>query len=229
MSALTPKARAIVCEGRSALLPPPGERERIEALLDARLSALSPTVRVDAARPVSPAGWRWLPPFAIGVVMVGGGAFFASRAQPPRAAAPLSVPAPPPVTPSPLAVVDVPAVTAPVVPELEPTSKVVVELPPPAPPVQDRLAEEVALLSRATSALRAGRAAEALKLLDEHQRKFPKGVLGVERRGARALALCALKRVSEGRAELARLAPQSPAAGRAKQVCDAASAASDDR
>src|SRR6185369_7565739 len=125
--------------------------------------------------------------------------------------------------------VEAPAASAQVVPELEPSSKVVVELSPPAPPVQDRLAEEVALLSRATSALRAGRAAEALKFLDEHQRKFPKGVLGVERRGARAQALCALKRVGEGRAELARLAPQSPAAGRAKQVCDAASATSDER
>ena len=91
---------------------------------------------------------------------------------------------------------------------------------------QDGLAQEVALLTRATSDLRAGRAADALKALDEHQRKFPNGVLSVERRAARAQALCSLKRVSEGRAELTRLAPQSPAAARAKQVCDLASGTS---
>jgi len=97
-----------------------------------------------------------------------------------------------------------------------------VEPPSPAQRPQDRLAQEVALLSRATSDLRAGRAGAALKSLEEHQRKFPNGMLAVERRAVRAQALCTLKRVSEGRAELSRLAPQSPAAGRAKQLCDAA-------
>jgi len=94
---------------------------------------------------------------------------------------------------------------------------------PPAPsvrPAQDRLAQEVALLARATSDLHAGRAANALKVLDEYQRQFPKGLLTEERRAARAQALCALGRQSEAQAELARLAPQSPAAARAKQVCE---------
>jgi len=77
----------------------------------------------------------------------------------------------------------------------------------------------VALLSRATSALRAGRAADALTLLNEHQHKFPKGVLSEERRAAKAQALCSLGRQTEGRAELARLAPHSPAAIRAQQAC----------
>jgi hypothetical protein len=93
----------------------------------------------------------------------------------------------------------------------------------PALHARDRLAEEVALLSRATTALRAGRAAEALKTLDEHQSRFPRGALSEERRAAKAQALCSLGRMSEGRAELARLAPQSPAAARAKQVCDSSS------
>jgi hypothetical protein len=82
----------------------------------------------------------------------------------------------------------------------------------------------VALLSRATSALRAGRAAEALKALDEHRRKFPNGTLSEERRAARAQALCSLGRIDEGRAELSLLAPRSPAAARASQVCDAMAA-----
>ncbi|MEO7033439.1 MAG: hypothetical protein ABI548_06175 [Polyangiaceae bacterium] len=87
---------------------------------------------------------------------------------------------------------------------------------------EDRLAQEVALLSRATSNLRAGRPSDALKALDEYQRKFPTGVLAVEQRAVRAQTLCTLKRVSEGRAEAAHLAPQSPAAARTNQICDAA-------
>jgi len=66
--------------------------------------------------------------------------------------------------------------------------------------------------------------AEALKALDEHRRKFPNGFLTVERRAARAQALCSLQRVGEGRAELARMAPDSPAAARSRQVCDAVAA-----
>jgi hypothetical protein len=59
-----------------------------------------------------------------------------------------------------------------------------------------------------------------LKTLDEYQRRFPKGQLTEERRAARAQALCALGRRSEAEGELARLAPQSLAAARAKQVCE---------
>jgi TolA-binding protein len=90
---------------------------------------------------------------------------------------------------------------------------------------KDHLAQEVALLSRATSALRAGRAADALKTLNEHQRQFPRGMLAQERRGARAQALCALGRRQEAQADLAtlaRTAPQSPQAARARQACEAA-------
>jgi hypothetical protein len=83
----------------------------------------------------------------------------------------------------------------------------------------DSLAQEVALLSRATSALHRGNPAEALQVLNEHLRKFPNGLLGEERRAAKAQALCALGRKSEGRSELAHLAPQSPAAAHARQVC----------
>jgi len=226
MSALTPKAQAIVWEGRAALLPAAGERERIEALLDARLSAMAPTPRLDAAPPLRAAGWRFVTPLAIGIALVGVGVF-SSRARAPSVA-PQRPPSVAPVASAPPP--EPPAAAPALVAAPEPPAQVVAEPRDPpiaAPSAPDRLAQEVALLSRATSALRAGRAAEAMKLLDEHQRKFPKGVLGEERRGARAQALCGLKRVTEGRAELAHLAPQSPAAARAKQICDAASAASD--
>jgi predicted Zn-dependent protease len=86
------------------------------------------------------------------------------------------------------------------------------------------LAEEVAILARAAADLRGGRAQDALSALNEHQRKFPKGVLTQERRAARAQALCAVGRFSEARAELARLPKASPQAIRAATFCDKRSA-----
>lgn len=73
----------------------------------------------------------------------------------------------------------------------------------------DRLAEEVALISRAQNEISAGRSGNALKLLDEHQRKFPKGLLSEERVAARVQALCALGRTTEASAQLNRLSPNS--------------------
>jgi len=90
---------------------------------------------------------------------------------------------------------------------------------------QDRLAAEVAILSRATRDLRAGRPAEALKALDEYRRKFPKGLLGEEQRAARAQTLCALGRFDEANEKLAGLTPQSPLAVQARQFCAARFAA----
>ena len=86
----------------------------------------------------------------------------------------------------------------------------------------DRLAEEVAILSQAAKDLRAGRAATALSALNEHQRRFPSGALTLERRAARAEALCSLGRMPEARAELGALtrsAPQSPLTIRAQERC----------
>jgi len=228
MSALSPKARALIEQAHEDVRPPAGEMERLEGLLDAQLGAAAPT-------PVEPrpfsapraSSWRLLTSLTVGAVLVGGVGFWMLRPNvgqtltAPTASA--SVASTPPETPR--AIAPVVEAQVPVAPEPAPSAKRPLE--PKAPPqaAQDALAREVALLSRATSDLRAGRAGAALKLLDEHQRKFPNGMLAVERRAARAQALCTLKRVSEGRAELAQLAPQSPAAGRAKQLCDAASAA----
>lgn len=227
MSALSSKARAVIEQAREEMRPPAGELDRLEALLDAQLGAPAPS-------PVEPGplparyigGWRLVTSLTVGAALVGGIAFWSLRpSTSPKPATP-SVSASaqvklPEVAPTILPEVEV---EAPVVPEPSHSAKPPAEPKVPAQPAQDALAQEVALLSRATSNLRAGRAAAALKLLDEHQRKFPSGMLVVERRAVRAQALCSLKRVSEGRAELAQLAPQSPAAGRAKQLCDAASA-----
>lgn len=64
-----------------------------------------------------------------------------------------------------------------------------------APP----LAEEVRLLKAAQKALNAGNAAAALEALAEHQRRFPRGQLALERSAVRIGALCALGRTAEAR------------------------------
>jgi hypothetical protein len=55
--------------------------------------------------------------------------------------------------------------------------------------------------------------------LAEHQRQFPQGLLSVERRAARAQALCQLGRKAEAERELRGLSPSSPQAARARKLC----------
>ena len=84
---------------------------------------------------------------------------------------------------------------------------------------KNRLAEEVALLSRATTALHSGRPQDALSALAQHQRQFPRGHLSLERAAARAQALCQLGRKMEAERELSRLPRSSPQAARARRAC----------
>ncbi len=62
----------------------------------------------------------------------------------------------------------------------------------PATPTADTLAGETSLLRDADQALRAGNAARALTLLDEHASRYPRGVLAPERNAERVLARCKL-------------------------------------
>jgi len=84
------------------------------------------------------------------------------------------------------------------------------------------LAEEVALLSRAESALHGGRFVKALGALDEYERKFPRGALVQEDVSARVQALCGLGRTADAKQQLRRLSPDSPHASRARAACGAA-------
>jgi len=215
----------LIEQAHEEVRPPAGEMERLEALLDAQLGAPVPSSVAPGPLPALRVGsWRLVTSLTVGAALVGGAALWTLRPSVSQTHALATVSAsaqvkPPEVAPAIAPVVETQAPVAPA-----PSAKAPSEPKAPAQPAQDALAQEVALLSRATSDLRAGRAGAALKLLDEHQRKFSNGMLAVERRAVRAQALCTLKRVSEGRAELAQLAPQSPAAGRAKQLCDAAAA-----
>ena len=86
---------------------------------------------------------------------------------------------------------------------------------------KDRLAEEVALLSRAETALHIGKPAVALEILNEHERKFSQGRLAEERIAARIQALCALGRTTEADTQLALLSPKSLHGEQSRQACGA--------
>jgi hypothetical protein len=63
--------------------------------------------------------------------------------------------------------------------------------PTPADPRPDGWDAELQLLQKTQAALRAGRTAEALALVDEYERRWPKGVFIEEIQAARVLGLCA--------------------------------------
>lgn len=230
MSELSPKARALMAAGRGMRDPSAADRARIQDALRLKLGADALPAEGTAPSPAPTAPWRpslqlIAGAFVAGAFVAGGVLFVALRQGEPTGpstrapAASVAVAAPASAIPN--APSDAPATPeTPAAPAdaalLMPSAKPSV---PSSRPAQESLAREVALLSQATSALHSGQPAEALKFLNEHARKFPNGVLSEERRAARAQALCLLGRISEGQAELARLAPQSPTAARAKQVC----------
>jgi len=218
MSELSPQGQALLRATRAALRPQNADRERVLAGLRARLGGVAPTtvgkaVAAHASRTVWTAA-------AAAFVGVGGAVAIGLSSL-----APAKAPAPAPAVVAAAAAVPNVAANTPVAP-----AEVEAQPSPPAAPVpsafsrRDRLAEEVAILSQAAKDLRAGRAANALSALNEHQKRFPSGLLTQERRAARAEALCSLGRFPEADAELAtlvRTAPQSPLTVRAQQRCKA--------
>ncbi len=114
---------------------------------------------------------------------------------PPLAAAP-SVVAPSVVAPSAVAPsVVAPSVVAPSVVALAASSD---------------LAAEAHVLAEVQTALGAGRAAEALTLLNDYDARFPKGTLAPEGGALRVRALCASGRTDEARAQAQRLRARFP-------------------
>lgn len=84
------------------------------------------------------------------------------------------------------------------------------------------LGAEMKLLRSAQSALQADNPAGALKLLDQHRRRFPKGLLTPERDIKRAVALCDLGRTKAARRaakKFLRAHPGSTHTGRARRIC----------
>lgn len=218
MSDLSEAARALIRDGQSVLRPSLDDRSRVASALASKLGEGGLVASSAAAGAASRwLAWQKLSVLAVGLGVSGLGATWALKGEPGAAAPPPAVVAAP--------------VLAEVTPPPEPVAPPVVEerAPEPAPKAPavakaptDRLAEEVALLSKATTELRAGRPAEALRLLNEHQRAFPVGRLVEERRAARIQALCALGSRAAAESELSRLArssPRSPHLVRAQQAC----------
>ena len=216
MSELSPQGQALLRATRAALRPQTGDRERVLASLRDRLG----TPTAGAAAKVATAHASRSVWTVAGAAFVGVGGVVAlglsSLSTPTKA--PALAPAASAVAAAPV------AVAAPVELEATPTPMPAVAATPSVLTRRDRLAEEVSILSQAAKDLRAGNAAKALSALNEHQKKFPSGLLTQERRAARAEALCSLGRFAEADTELStlvRTAPQSPLTVRAQQRCKA--------
>jgi hypothetical protein len=223
VSELGREARELMRAGRSAHQPTDIDRERIAQALRSRIDGAGFSAPPALA---SPRGLGWLIPTAAVVGLVTGGIFIAgpwrsdeTKAAPARAIA--SVPAPPVILPPPGSVHPVAPSAASSAGEQRPSERE--EAPGrPRKPASDQLAEEVEILSRAQTELRAGRFAGALRVLEGHARKFPRGALAQERIAARIQALCGLGRLSEANADLARLSPGSLHERRAREACGTA-------
>ncbi|MDF3070134.1 MAG: hypothetical protein K0R38_5735 [Polyangiaceae bacterium] len=222
MSELSSEARALVGDARGVLRPTVEDRARMASRLARRLGAAVVLVPHPTFAAAKSATVSKLSSFVAALGLLGAGASYMlvrSADVAPLASAPVHAAG---------FHGSESAATSPCV--AVPPQGAEAELPPaPTPPVDtrratphDRLAQEVELLSRATSQLRGGNASLALELLEQHRRQFPAGQLVEERRAARAQALCALGDRSGAEVELARLArsaPRSPHVVRAQRAC----------
>lgn len=82
---------------------------------------------------------------------------------------------------------------------------------------------ELALIRETLTSLRDHAPQRALRLLEEHESRFPQGVFAHERRGLRAVALCEAGESARGKRERARFLRQdshSPLAARVRKACE---------
>lgn len=220
MSEFRPEVRALIQAGRAVLLPTAADRDRVFSALAVRLGFTPDLPPPAAVSTRAGMGWQTVSALAGGalsVTLVTYAALFGHNAA--------HTPAPLAVRAAPRAAVTTPVASFPVDPPVASASALA---PAPAEPQasaakherrSDSLSEEVALLARAETELHAGRFAGALRLLDEHARTFPRGVLAQERIAARVHALCGLGRVSEANTELARITPGSLQEPSARAAC----------
>jgi len=238
MSDLSLGGKALVQAGRKADRPSDADRARVLAALRARLGDAAVLASGAAQVPLATGAatavrsklvrWGWVGPTA---ALVAGAWWFVPRAGheggKPVPAPSVSVPtaAAAAVSAAPEVAPGLGATEAANGPTRSPTADAAsrpVDTQKVLPRSGDGLAEEVALLSRAETELRAGRPAKALLALAEHQRKFPRGALAEERTAARIQALCALGRNDEANAQLRQLmhiSPNSAHEERARQAC----------
>jgi len=227
MNDLSPQAAALIRAGRTAFRPDPADRDRVLASLGAALgeAAVSDGAHDAARANAAPASGAALPTWVVGglaAAALATGVVLAPHLWTRPSSRAVAVAAPP--------------VEAP--PRVDPASSDVglaVDRPPTAHGAglpragsrttrtpSDSLPEEVHLLALAEQQMNDGRAADALKTLGEHERRFPAGALAEERMAARVHALCAIGRGVEAESELTKLTrayPRSPLLEHARAVC----------
>ncbi|HXX68558.1 MAG TPA: hypothetical protein VEK07_15325 [Polyangiaceae bacterium] len=232
MSELSPEASALLRAGRTAFRPGAPDRDRVFQSLQ---GVLSTRAVVDGGRDASGVtiggasrvGLQSWVAGGIALVALGTGAAVAAHfwtrtslhVQPaPRSPAAAIMEAMPSASQSPPEIADAPkpvrAGEGRTAPRTAGRSV--------ARPTSDFLQEEVRLLSRAEQQMNDGLLPDALKTLEEHERRFPTGALTEERMAARVQALCALGRPGDAKGELSRLArayPGSPHLQSARRVC----------
>lgn len=129
----------------------------------------------------------------------------------------------PVVTPEVLAEEEAPAVKAPRSLPRAPRAEVAVEKPEPvkAEPTPADLEAEMRLIRGADTALRSGRASDALALLAQHRAEHPRASLAHEREGLRAIAQCQLGApgASAAAQRFIERSPRSPLAARLRSAC----------
>lgn len=216
---------------REATLPDPGARGRIRASLDARLAAGAGSPVPGAARGL----WLGFGAAVVGVAAVGvwlsgvgrESATFrptsmtpapvsSSATNAPLFAAPPAVAAASAVEPVARAMAGSPARTT------EPGRLVTPVAPSGVSSGARDSADELTLVRAMQQALRVGNASQALALVAEHSRRFPKGSLIEEREGVRAIASCQSAQSGARAAIFATFSQRfgaSPYASRVKAAC----------
>lgn len=250
MSELGAEARSLIESARGGDQPSAADRERLRGKLIAELGAAALASAAVASTAASagatsvPAGASGaasssgifgalkLTLAALVVAAVGAGVVLGLRPAPAaKPTAPVTAPEARPVEPAPAPVVT-PLADEPTPAAEEPASRPprarprTIESKPAAPEAAPAasnpytLAEELALLSRAQTALRSGQPEQALQLVREHEQRFAQGALVQERLGITALARCALGGdTSQVVNDLSRAAPGSPMLERVREAC----------
>jgi hypothetical protein len=225
MSGLSPELQQLVPTYKEAHSPTNADLERIMAGLKARLGdaafAAVESAQITAATTASTATTGLLVMKGAGIGLAGlaalGSLWYIGTQRPPPVDASQTQPEPVvALQPQNAPAVNAPAVNAPELPKAEApltaaTPAVNNDAARAAAPSRprDKLAEEVALMTRAQAALHGGKPAAALEALSEHERKFGNGLLAEERTAARVQALCALGRTAEASAQSSQLSPKS--------------------
>jgi hypothetical protein len=227
---LGPEERSVIEGARDALAPTAMQRARVRKGLDAKLAAgvaaplLVSSTALAAMLKVS-AGIVAIAAVGTGLAFVAAPHLLRTATAPARPAP--SVPAQPALTPMPTE--PRPAPAAETVPAGDPRPASV--HPRPAGHRRETsvaapadLAGELALLTQANAATKAGDVARADVLLRAYDQRFPAGQLAEERAAAGILVTCAAGRVPEARAAAHRFLerwPRSPLVARIQSSCAA--------